>query len=115
MTIASRFEFFLLKKHYCSRCGNLLSRKKVTQIFDENSEEAYHFRSLETGVGSGDVKLTTYCLECPNCLSTFTVKEQREAERYETNLYRKVHLSRTQQFRIEECSAESDRDESESK
>ena len=82
MIYASRFEFFLLKKHYCFHCGNLLSRKKTIRMIDKNSEEASQYgNTAELGYISGDVKLTTYYLECKTCNATFTVKEQREIEK----------------------------------
>jgi len=78
-------ELFLLKKHYCVQCGNRLNRKKIIRIIDENSEEAHKHRIGFVGdIGgsdSGDVKLTTYYLECKECNRTFTVKEQREIEK----------------------------------
>ena len=84
MIYASKFELFLLRKHYCTHCGNLLNRKKTIRIIDRKSEEARQYGGdANLGFIGGDVKLTTYCLECKTCNTTFTVKEQREIEKLE--------------------------------
>ena len=73
------FDFFLLKKHYCSKCGNLLLRKKVKRIIDQNSKEAYSYSIFDGS--SGDINLNKYCLECLKCNSIFTIKEQKIIEK----------------------------------
>ena len=82
MNYSNEFPIFLLRKHYCVQCGSLLVRKKQKRVIPWDSKEARHYDPFDN-VFSGDVHLTYYCLECPNCMSVYTVKEQREFEKAE--------------------------------
>ncbi len=74
--------YFLLKKHACPRCNNILERKKHEVIVHSESEEAknYDFFNGESYM-YGNIKFVTYYFKCPKCESTYEILELKKLEK----------------------------------
>ena len=74
------FDIFLLKKHYCSTCGNIFTKQKLIRTIDRHTEDAYKYTTVD-GMSAGDIELNAYHLKCSKCNAMFTIKEQKEIEK----------------------------------
>ena len=76
----------VIKKHYCPKCSNLVTVKKIKKIVNSKSEEAKNF-DFTSDVGGmrgylkGDVEFIWYVYYCSNCDIEITNKEMRKYER----------------------------------
>ena len=74
--------FYLMRKHYCSKCNSLLEKKKASKIVNSHSPEAKNYNFLaEKNHPVGDIKYTTVNFFCMNCNAQYTIEEQIEIER----------------------------------
>ena len=74
--------FYLLKKHICPVCNNLLERKRHEKIVHSQSEEAkdYDFFNGESYM-YGNIKFVTFYFECSKCASTYKIRELKKLEK----------------------------------
>jgi hypothetical protein len=75
--------FYLMRKHYCSKCNSLLEKKKISKIVNSRSPEAKNY-NFSTGGNSflvGDVKFITFNFFCMNCNVQYTIEEQIDIEK----------------------------------
>ena len=74
--------YFLLKKHSCPECNNILERKKHEKIVHSESEEAknYDFFDGEAYL-YGNIKFVTFYFECSKCGATYEVLELEKIEK----------------------------------
>lgn len=66
----------LIRKMYCSKCGNRLDRKKVSNLLHKG-ENGYqnHILGHQT-IGMDKIVKTSYIYKCPNCGNITTYEEQ---------------------------------------
>lgn len=79
----------LWKKMYCSQCGKLLVKKKVSNTYERGDP------GFKTFLGGGVVSVfsyteVTYNYFCSNCRKETTYDEQKEIERVQKKLGRKL-------------------------
>lgn len=74
--------FYLMKKHYCPDCNNLLKKVKVSRVVNSRSLESknYDFSGID-GYLYGNVKFIWKELECPNCNRHITTGEMKRIEK----------------------------------
>ena len=67
----------LIRKMYCSKCGNRLNRTKVSNLWHKG-EEGYqsHILGHQT-IGMDKIVKTSYIYKCPNCGNITTYDEQK--------------------------------------
>ena len=74
--------FYRKRKHYCSRCGELLMPIKQEKVVNSETEEAknYDFQNVDTYM-VGNIKFVSFAFKCPACDTSYTIREQKEHER----------------------------------
>ena len=78
--------FYLVKKHYCPKCGSRLKRALVSKVVNSESPEAknYDFRHYDFGRMKGDVKFYWHDFQCADCGKQLTVNEMKRHEGVDT-------------------------------
>ncbi len=73
---------YLLKKHYCPKCGSRLKKVLVSKVVKSDSLEAknYDFSNYDFGRMKGDVKFYWHDFLCPDCKKQITVNEMKNHE-----------------------------------
>ena len=68
----------LIKKMYCSKCGSMIRRYKITKLLHKGE---YGFDNYLGGgvnaIGMDKLQKTTYVYRCPNCGNITTYDEQK--------------------------------------
>ena len=74
--------FYLLRKHYCPLCSELLTRKRNEVIVNSKSKEAenYDFTGFKMLL-MGNVMFITFYYECEKCSKEYSIDELMEEER----------------------------------
>lgn len=80
----------IFKKMYCSKCGALLKKNKITHVY-KKGELGYSRRLLnKTTIGMDAKAVTEYVYKCPKCNNTKTYKEQIEISKTQKKLKTKI-------------------------
>lgn len=67
-----------IKKHYCPKCSNVLTIKKLKKIVNSGSKEVKNFDfSTTEGLLKGDVTFTWYVYHCLKCDIEIINKDMR--------------------------------------
>ena len=74
--------FYLMKKHYCPKCGSRLKKSLVSKVVNSESLEAknYDFSNHDFGRMKGDVKFYWHDFLCMDCGKQITVAEMKRHE-----------------------------------
>ena len=66
----------LFRKMYCHKCGNILKRKKVSNIYKKGEPGYVNTILGSPTIGMDRIELVEYIYHCPNCSSEITYDEQ---------------------------------------
>ena len=74
--------FYLVKKHYCPKCGSQLKKTLVSKVVNSDSLEAknYDFSHHDFGRMKGDVRFYWHNFLCADCGKQLTVNEMKRHE-----------------------------------
>lgn len=92
-----------IKKHYCPKCSNILTIKKIKKIVNSTSDEAKNFDfSTDDGVFEGllvgDVEFIWYVYHCINCDIEISNKDMRKYERERKGIKEKIRSKKENAF-----------------
>ena len=66
----------LFKKMYCHKCGNLLKRKKITNLYKKGEHSYTNFILGRPTIGMNRIQKCYYIYVCPNCGLEITYDKQ---------------------------------------
>ena len=66
----------LFKKMYCHKCGNLLKRKKISNIYKKGESNYSNYVLGHATIGMDRIEKVYYIYHCPDCGSEITYEDQ---------------------------------------
>lgn len=74
--------FYLMRKHFCHQCKEILRKKKREIIVNSESDEAkkYDFSVADLYL-HGNIRFITYYYKCSGCGKTYEIRELKKIEK----------------------------------